>query len=594
MMEKIHWLKWSPEVFDRARVDDKLILLDIGAVWCHWCHVMDEECYANPEVVRIVNEHYIAVRVDTDERPDVNDRYNQGGWPTTVILTADGYVVHGATYLPAATLKELLEKAREWYLDNKTRLADAAEEMAREMARKTAVERADHEEPPYFSDAIIEDIRKNADFIHGGFGTTQKFPQPGALSLIFAHYFSTGDKELLEFAEKTLHNMGEGLLDREEGGLFRYSVTPEWNAPHYEKNLDVNAHCLQNYLDACRMTQKAEFAETAEKIIRHVNEVLSDQHRGGFYASQDADIFDSERLKIVMTGEEYYKLSSEERRKHERPFIDTTIYTNSNAFMVSAFLDAHHVLGREDCRDFAVKTLDLLMKQCLHGEFGAYHFLRDGEVGGSGMLTDTIALVRALLDAYETTGSRQRLDDAERLVCIIIDKFLAPDGGFYDTITDERMPPATRITHKSISDNALAIEVLARLYNYTTKNSYLEQAHSAIAAFKENVQALLAHDMGYFASELAVAATFAGDASTKITIVGSLDDSRSHALLREAKRTYRPVKIIQLLDPTRDADLIQAMRYPPADSPVVHVCTEKGCAPPVNEVEQLRALLVAP
>jgi hypothetical protein len=590
-MEKITWLEWAPEAFERARKEDKLILLDIGAVWCHWCHVMDEESYANPDIVRFVNEHYLPIRVDNDQRPDVNERYNQGGWPTTVILTSEGFVVHGATYLPPATVKELLKKAMEWYRDNKKRLADAAGEMAREMAREAVRPTLEAGTLKDFSTAIVEDIKKNADPIHGGFGTAAKFPHAGAISLSFAHYSLTGDAALLEFAEKTLHNMSEGILDGEEGGLYRYSVTREWNVPHYEKNLNVNAECLQNYLDAYRITGKEEYADTARRIIRYLQETLSDKKRGGFYGSQDADIFDEEKMKIEMDGEDYYKLPLGERKKHGVPFIDKTIFTNWNALAVSAFLEAYHVLGLDECRDFALKTLNFLMERCSDEEVGTYHFLRDGTPSGAGMLGDSVALARANLDAYETTGDANYLKNARRLMDIVVVRLNAPDGGFYDSVMDENLPPATRIRHKPMNENALAAEVFVRLHSYTMNSEYLDHAMTALSAFERNVEALLARDAGYFASDLVFAAYYADLALTKIVVVGRRDDRRSIDLVHEAKRVYRPAKTVQLLDTVQDKTLIDEMNFQVADSPVAYVCADRKCSAPAKSPKKLRETL---
>jgi hypothetical protein len=590
-MERIEWREWSAQAFEQARAQDKLILLDIGAVWCHWCHVMDEESYANPEIIELVNKYYVPIRVNNDERPDVNDRYNQGGWPTTVVLTPEGFVVHGATYLPPVTVKELLEKAREWYQGNRGRVDRAAEEIARKMAEKPQFPPVRSEEPKDFSGQVVQDMKNNADPIHGGFGTTQKFPQPAAISLAFAYHHATGDKAILDFAELTLRNMSDGLLDREEGGLFRYSVTREWDVPHFEKNLDVNALCLRNYLDAYRITDKREYAGTAERIIDYVLNTLSDRERGGFYGSQDADIYDEHRMKIVMTGEEYYRLPLEQREKCGTPYIDRTVFTNWNALMVSAFLDAYHALGREDCREFALLTLNLLRDSCRDEKAGARHYLRNGTAGGPALLADSVALARANLDAYEATGTSKYLEDAERLMDLVAKNLSAEDGGFYDSVVDDSLPLATRIRHKPLSENALAAEVLGRLYNYTTKREYLDLGVTTLTAFEGNVLAMLERSLGYFAADVALASGYVADSSLKVAIVGASDDRRSQEMLQAAKRIYHPAKIVQLLDPAEDMQLLEAMRYQPEDSPVAHVCMQKGCLAPIREVEDLRRAL---
>lgn len=592
-MNAVQWLGWSPEAFEQARREDKLILLDIGAVWCHWCHVMDKESYGNPDIIKIISERYVPVRVDCDERPDLNDRFNQGGWPTTVILTSEGFVVHGVTYLPPPALRELLEQASEWYDQNRQRVSDAVQVLAAEASRKPPVATPGQRQVRDFTCDIVDNMMKHADHIHGGFESDSKFPQPAAVSLLFAQFFRTAEQGLLEFAEKTLQNMSEGLLDKEEGGLFRYSVTPEWNMPHYEKNLDVNAECLQNYLDAYRLTGKRVYAETAEKIAQYVRTSLSDM-QGGFYSSQDSDIYDRNSLEIIMDGETYYALSLSERKNHGAPAIEKTIYVNSNALMISSLLDAYHVLGNEDCHDFALRSLQRLMGNCLDDQLGVCHYLRDGKKAGSGFLGDAVALARANLDAYETMADGKFLNAARRLMDISRKRYAAEDGGFYDSVPEGALPPAIHIRHKPLKDNLLAVEVFGRLYNYTADPAFLELATTTLATFERNVQQLLAEDLGYFAAEHGLVVPYVNDSSTKVAVIGSAEDERSLKLIHEAKRLYHPTKNVQLLDPAVDMHLIKAMNYPlDKELPVVHICTEKGCAPPLREVDEMYKVLIS-
>ncbi len=591
-MDKVKWLDWSPEIFLKAERENKLILLDITAAWCHWCHVMEEESYSNPEIVHIIHKSYLPVRVRYDERPDINDRYNQGGWPSTVILSSDGFIVHGTTYLPPSALEELLSQARSWYDENRTRVSDAAKAMAAEITRPVppATVAPEPDAVKDLSAQMMEDILKNADRVNGGFGSEAKFPQAAAISLVLAQFYRARDPELLEFAETTLRNMKEGLLDKEAGGMFRYSISPEWDAPQYEKNLSVNAECLQNYLDACRMTDKKEYAEAAQNIIRYVCRTLADPE-GGFYGSQDADIFDEDSVKVVMEGEAYYKLPLAERRKCGEPTIDKTLYVNWNALTISALLDAYHVVGNADYRNVALKSLRRLMKSCVDSQASVCHFLRNGKKGPA-LLGDAVALARANLDAYETTAEIEYLENGRKLMEAAQERYAAADGGFYDSATEAELPPAVRIRHKPLNDNLLAVEVLARLYNYTTDSTYLLEAVATLLAFEGNVQALLAEGSGYFAAEYVLAAQFVREDSTKVAILGSLDDEHARDLLHKAKRLYRPAKIVQLLDPKRDKALIAAMGYGDEKKlPVVHICTEKGCVAPVTTADKMIQVL---
>ncbi len=592
-MEKIEWLEWSPEVFARARAEDKLVLLNITADWCHWCHVVDEEWYSDPEIVRIIGREYLPVRVNSDARPDINDRYNQGGWPSAVILTGEGFVVHGVTYLPADALRELLVQAMEWHRENRERVSAAAEEMARTMDESGSEQPPGRAEPADFLSAVTKDIKKNADPVHGGFGSDAKFPMAGAVSLAISHYFFTDDRPLLEFVETTLTRMSEGLLDAEDGGLFRFSVSADWRQPHFEKNLNVNAESLRNYLECYRLTGNESYTKPARNILEYIHNTLLNEAGAGFFASQDADIYDADTGTIVVPGEKYYGLSSAERARLGRPRVDTTIYTNWNSLMISACLDAYHTLEEEKWRESALMTVEMLMERCFDERNGAYHWLIDGTAGGPALLTDNVALARANLDAYETTGARKYLENARLLMDFVIRALRAPDGGFLDSPIDANMPPAMRIRHEPLHENALAIEVLARLFNYTANSYYYEQAETALMSFREKIKALLARDMGYHAAELALAGLYLRESSTKIAVVGSASDETAADLRREAKRIYRPVKMVQFLDPKTDIDLIKAMNYEPANRPVAHVCTEKGCAEPVYDIEALREILAS-
>jgi hypothetical protein len=438
---------------------------------------------------------------------------------------------------------------------------------------------------------IIDDMMKSADRSHGGFGDSAKFPQPAAISLLLSQFYFTGEQGLLQFAEQTLQSMGARLLDREEGGLFRYAVAPDWSEPHYEKNLSVNAECLQNYLDACRLTGKKEYAEAAEKIIVYLLTKLSDP-AGGFYGSQDADIFDEDSLQIVMEGEAYYQFPASERPKYGEPAIDKTLYVNGNALAISALLEAYHTLGNDRYREVALKSLNRLMNEGVDQEKGVCHYLRDGQKGWPGFLGDTVWLARASLDAYETTAENTYLESARRLMENARERFAAPDGGFYDAVASGATPPATLIRHKPFADNAAAVEVFARLYNYTADSAYLKSAASTLAGIEPNVRAMLSKGEGVFAVEYALAARYASDGSTKVTIVGPSGDQDARKILREAKRLYRPAKIVQLIDPALDRKLMQKMKYPlPEKSPEVHICTEKGCAAPVKTVDEMIKLM---
>ena len=304
MHQPIHWHEWGEEAFATAQRENKPILLDIGAVWCHWCHVMDRESYDNSEIAEIINQRFIAVKVDRDERPDIDSRYQvavssisgQGGWPLTAFLTPDGKPFYGGTYFPPddhygrPSFKRVLLSIANAYQEKNADVMEQAKmvEGAISHAESFAGKSAD------FSPAVIDAIVKSAlqmfDPQNGGFGSAPKFPHPAALDLLIDQYVRSGDEQLRNVFASTLEKMARGgVYDQLAGGFHRYSVDERWVVPHFEKMCYDNSELLKNYVHAYQATGSEFFASVARDIIRWMDEWLSDREHGGFYASQDAD-----------------------------------------------------------------------------------------------------------------------------------------------------------------------------------------------------------------------------------------------------------------------------------------------------------------
>ena len=315
MHQPIEWHEFGEEAFAAARAADKPVLLDIGAVWCHWCHVMDRESYDDAEVASIVNEHFIAVKVDRDERPDIDSRYQvavasltgQGGWPLTAFLTADGKPFYGGTYFPPndaygrPSFKRVLLSIAAAYREKRGDVLDQAQMVESAMARAESFSsRASSSSDSTLSarviDAILESAQSMFDRVNGGFGNAPKFPHPAMLDLVMEQYVRTkplhdpDDNELRTIFVHTLEKMARGgVYDQLAGGFHRYSVDERWIVPHFEKMCYDNSELLKNYVHAYQATGDEFFAGVARDILRWMDEWLSDRAHGGFYASQDAD-----------------------------------------------------------------------------------------------------------------------------------------------------------------------------------------------------------------------------------------------------------------------------------------------------------------
>jgi uncharacterized protein YyaL (SSP411 family) len=458
--QPVHWQEWGEAAFARAQRLEKPVLLDVGAVWCHWCHVMDRESYEDAALAATINDHFVAVKVDRDERPDVDARYQaaaqaiagQGGWPLTAILTPDGRPFFAGTYFPREDRygrpgfeRVLLTLAHAWMEQREAVLETAAGVLEAIEHGETFAARGDG-----LSLGIVDKLVASAvgqfDARHGGFGSQPKFPHPGALDLLIDVAARTGNEAAKRAATVTLEKMARGgVYDQLAGGFHRYSVDERWVVPHFEKMLYDNAGLLGNYAHAFQTFVEPEFAETARDILRWMDEWLSDRERGGFYASQDADIsldddgdyftWTREEAAAALTAEEmavaeaYYdigelgdmhhnpkknvlhrKYSMEEtaartgkepeataaliesakrklyaaRLERPTPFIDRTIYTGWNAMAVSAYLDAARVLDLEAPRKFALKTLERIWAEGWTAEAGLAHVIAYPDQAGTG------------------------------------------------------------------------------------------------------------------------------------------------------------------------------------------------------------------
>jgi hypothetical protein len=303
--QPVHWQPWGEAAFARAQAEDKPILLDIGAVWCHWCHVMDRESYEDAEVAKLINQLFVAVKVDRDERPDVDARYQaavssisgQGGWPLTAFLTPDGRPYFGGTYIPRDDRygrpgigKVLVAMANVW----RERRDDALETAGSVMAaiehnesfsgRGTPLTRA-------LLEKIVGSILGQFDPQYGGFGSQPKFPHPTALDLLLQAATVHGNEQARQAFVVTLEKMARGgVYDQLAGGFHRYSVDEHWGVPHFEKMLYDNTELLRNYVHGYQSFVREDFLETAREIIGWLDGTMTDRARGGFYGSQDADV----------------------------------------------------------------------------------------------------------------------------------------------------------------------------------------------------------------------------------------------------------------------------------------------------------------
>lgn len=570
---EINWQPWTSHTFSRARAENRLILLDISGVWCHWCHVMDETTYSDPQVINLINRDFIAIRVDTDERPDINERYNLGGWPTTAVLDPAGALITGATYVPPREMRHWLEKVAELWQTNPEQIREVADEY-RQWLHSDQPDTAGPVEVRWeVFEETVEAVLAAYDPIYGGFGREPKFPLPDALELLAVSYADRVDDRSLEALEKTLRGMAEGgMYDPVEGGFFRYSTTRDWTIPHFEKMLEDNARLIDIYLLAAQLTGDTYYSDVALDVLSCAENTWLLEN-GGWAGTQDAD-------------EEYYTLGPAERRKREAPSVDRTVYVEWNALMVRALLRAGAVLHDRHWFNLGRQTLALLMTRAYDPNRGMAHALNNGSPSHWGFLADQAATGRALTMAFQVTGYEQYLSLARDLAHWILQSLGSEHGAFYDLIPNPKAVGALAVPMVNQEHNARTVRFLLELWGLTEDDAYREAGRRALAYHSRRYRSY-----GHHAGAYALASYEAVKAWTRVSIIGSREAANVHNLVSCALTSPRWPKTVTLLDAGEQRERIIDRGYQSRPEPTAYVCVGRQCLAPVTDCQELQELL---
>jgi hypothetical protein len=546
---------------------------------------MDRTTYSDPRVIRMLKERFIPIRVDADKRPDIQDRYLLGGWPTTAFLVPDGRILTGTTFVPPDAMAQKLQEVDALYHEQKPVVTMHVTSMAAEAeAERTRVETPTEKLDARAIDAVTEILKRDFDPVHGGFGAEPKFPYPDAIRFAFLQYRKTGDKDMMEIARKTLDGM-MGICDPVWGGFYRYSVTRDWSQPHYEKMLYVQAGLMDNYLEAYQVTGDDRYGETAAGIKAYVTRFMSDQEKGGFYGSQDADVGSHDPNAELVMGEDYYPKGEDERLAIGIPYVDQTIYTDWNGMMICAYFRLYHAMGDEHARDFAVKTIERILAESKDGECMSHY--SDGQPRLPGVLSDQVYFAQALVDAYQSTGARKYLAEAEKLVSFTVAQLQdVIDGGFYFQTFDPRAKGELVERHKPFDENIAAAQLLTQLHYLTGYTAYRELAERTLKAVSHPQLAESIIRAGYgLALDL-----FMG-MPVHIVVVGPRESQQTREMLETSLHTYEPRKLVQVLDPGEDPLTIGELTYEADEEPLAYVCVRNVCREPVKGADNLTVVL---
>ena len=494
----VDWYPWCAEAFEAARSQNRPILLSIGYSSCHWCHVIAHESFEDAKVAALLNERFVSIKVDREERPDVDAVYmdavmlstGSGGWPMTLLLTPNGLPFFAATYLSKEAMLRVLTEASALWREDRAALVEDAELLAGQMRAL-----ADRPVPERAPDAALTEFAAQAfanscDRLWGGFGRAPKFPSAHNLLFLLAHHERTGDRNALMMAEGTLNAMARGgLFDHIGGGFCRYSVDRKWLVPHFEKMLYDNALLLWTYAVAWRITGKQLYRDVAERTANYVLREMTGPD-GEFFCAQDADSEGKEGAFYVFTPDELRHPLGEEgarrfcaqygvttegnfegknipnligsddwpdsddwtqlrrlvydyRRNRMALERDDKVLTAWNALMIAALCEASEALQRPDWLEAAVRAEHFLHDHLLDSGERPLLRWRDGEARGDGVLADCAFWALALVLLNDRTGQVEYLRRAEKLADQIESHFSAPGGGLC-LYSDEGEPLPSR------------------------------------------------------------------------------------------------------------------------------------------------------
>ena len=449
--EPVSWADWSEGAFERARKEDRFVLLDLGAVWCHWCHVMEETTYKDPKVVDLIRSRFVAVRVDQDARPDLSNRYEDYGWPATVVFDKTGAeLVKLQGYVPPLRMASLLQAI----IDDPTpgpSVLGAAEVPVAGAAepRLTKAQRAD-----------LEDLLVSRyDSERGGWGFTHKFLDWDAVEYCLARA-REGDARAAAMARETLARQTK-LIDPVWGGVNQYSDSGDWEHPHFEKIMQMQSENLRVYSLAYAQWREAPHLQAARDIHRYLTTFLLSPE-GAFYTSQDADLVQGEH------SGEYFALGDAERRKRGIPRVDTHRYARENAWAVHALVAFHVATGEDEPLQQALRAARwVLANRALPGG----GFRHDEKDAAGPYLGDTVAAGRAFLSLHGATKDPEWLRRAGEAAEFIASRFQAPGVAGFVTAPGQR---------PQREENLLAARLGAGLLKITGKPAHRELAEHAM------------------------------------------------------------------------------------------------------------------
>jgi len=642
----VDWYPWGPEAFAKAKKEDKPIFLSIGYSTCHWCHVMEHESFEDEDVAKVLNERFVAIKVDREERPDVDQIYmaavqamtSHGGWPLSAWLTPDLKPFMGGTYFPKEDrfgrpgFITILQRIDELWKTKRQELNESGDQLAEHLKKMAVAEAPGEVKVDAVFDKADFQIEKSYEPRFGGFSQQPKFPHSTTIQYLLRRHARTGNKDTLAMAEKSLTEMARGgIYDQLGGGFARYSTDTMWIVPHFEKMLYDNALLVVAYLEAWQLTRKDFYARIVRETLDYILRDMTSKE-GGFYSAEDADSEgiegkfyvwnpvqvldvlgkDADRfmkafdvtprgnwepheesipkkqsvLRVVEDGDfqDLKKKMFDARSKRKRPHLDDKVLTSWNALMISAMAQAGQVLDEPRYRKAAEAAAAFLLSA--HKKDGRLlRTSRLGEAKIEAYLEDYAYLAQAMLDLYEATFNAAYYEEARGLVAKAIELFWDEQaGGFYTTSTShDSLLARMREEYEGPHPTGNSVMLLALLKLYD---------YTGDAAYRDRadkaVRAFKSHLDRYPAGHayMLCALDYLKGPSREIVVTGPDPEP----LLKVVRSRFLPNKVLALADGKAKIPLLES-RTPLNGKAAAYVCESMACKKPVTDPAELEALL---
>ena len=548
----IEWREWSDDIFAQAKKQNRFVLLDLGAVWCHWCHVMEEITYRDPKVIALINSKYIPVRVDQDSRPDLSNRYEDYGWPATIVFNTDGSeIVKRQGYMPPKPMASMLQAIIDDPSPGPSIVAEAPLEPNKD-GDLTEAERT----------GLRQILHENYDPKNQGWGTVQKYLNWDIIEYCGAEAMR-GDREAERMARATLDAQRQ-LIDPVWGGVYQYSTDGDWKHPHFEKIMQMQAENLRTYIQSYSLWKEQTYLEAARKIRGYLENFLKSPE-GAFYTSQDADLVPGEH------SADYFALADSARRTRGIPRVDRHIYARENGWALNALALFYGVTGDDTALAEATHSAEWIIAKRALPDGGFRH---DAGNDGGPYLGDSASMVRAFLSLYTVTADRKWLGRAEKTAGFIESNFKGDIGyvAFVQPLAGKLQP------RPQVDENVTVARTMNMLSYYTGNTHYRDMAHHALRFLSAPS---IAEHHGFEVAGILLAARELNTPPLHLTIVGRKDDAAASALFRAAVGHCVIYKRVEWWD-TREGKLPNPdVEYPQFDKAAAFVCTDRSCSAPI-------------